>query len=41
MLRRYNFISFKYKVAKGKLVFQGLIFDTEKKSLKRIKLIED
>ncbi len=31
----------KYKVAKGKLVFQGLVLDTEKKSLKRIKLIEE
>ena len=31
----------KYKVAKGKLAFQGLVFDTEKKSLKRLKLIEE
>ncbi len=31
----------RYKVAKGKLAFQGLIFDTESKSLKRLKLIED
>ncbi len=31
----------KYKVAKGKLAFQGLIFDADRKSLKRLKFIED
>jgi hypothetical protein len=31
----------KYQVAKGKFVFQGLIFDTELKSLRRLKLIEE
>ncbi len=30
----------KYKVAKGKFAFQGLIFDTKEKTLKRLKLIE-